>query len=562
MDRGRHRWSATAACGAAALCAGASLLATSPEVRAVLGAGLPTGAPWPGTGVDRDGTLFFIDWLAAAPRRAALGHEPLLYAPIGWDAGLATGFAWADLIPAAFARGLGAPAAAVWGAHLIWTVAGSAAAVAWMAQRAGARPAGAAVLGALAALHPLVARELGEGRPTQAWLAPAAVLFGLALGGRSAGSAVGAGLALALACLSYWFVGAAAGLAVGLGLLAGVGRLPRLPGVTRAAGIAGVGVAVAAVFAWPAIAPWLPGSGAPPDAAWSRPPWAHVDLGLLRLPVRRPGAVDGPGAALALHADALPPEWLVLGGLGALAARRRIAALAWVALICGFTLAPWLTWPGGGAPTGAWLLDLVFPPLARNRWPDRLFPVPLLAAAWLAARAMARHPRRLFALAAAALVARAATGGPLPAAPPPAPLDPVLAAGPGGIIDVPLSRAERTYPLVLAHGRPLLGGPGLARVRPPAHAAWCEANPLLAGLEALARGEAPAGDWSSGDADALRRAGLGLIVLWTDEVRVPVHAVASWLGAPPTLRAGPAAVWRLDAVLPPASAAGEAQAPR
>lgn len=544
MSAARQRWAEGAALGGAALGAAAVLG----------GAARGPGDGWPGAGVDRDGTLFFIDWLAAAAARPALGHEPRLYAPMGWDAGAATGYAWADLVPAAVARALGVQAGVVWSGHLLWTVGSSAAAVAWMARRAGARPAGAALLGTLAALHPLVARELGEGRPTQAWLAPAAVLFGLALAGRRGASAAAAGVALAVACLSYWFVGAAAGLAVGWALLSGLGQPGRCAGALRAAGVAAVGVGAVSVLAWPAVAPWLPGSGASPDAAWARPPWAHIDLGLLRLPVRRPGSVASPVEAAAVHADALPVEWLALGGLGLLAARRRWAALAWLVLACGVTLAPWLRWPGGGAPTGAWLLDLVFPPLARNRWPDRLFPVPLLVAVWLAARGLGPHPRLLAALAAVALLARATTWEPLPtqAPPDPAALTAVLSAGPGGLIDVPLSRAERTYPLVLTHGRPLLGGPGLARVRPPAHTAWCAANPLLAGLEALAAGHAPAIAWSPADAAALRDAGFGLIVVWTDEARAPVARFAAWLGAPPTTRAGPAAVWRLDAVRPPA----------
>ena len=53
----------------------------------------------------------------------------------------------------------------------------------------------------------------------------------------------------------------------------------------------------------------------------------------------------------------------------------------------------------------------------------------------------------------------------------------------GGMIDVPFSRSENTYIQQLFHKQPLLGGPGLNRVQPPAHVDYCQQTPYSKALK-------------------------------------------------------------------------------
>ena len=62
---------------------------------------------------------------------------------------------------------------------------------------------------------------------------------------------------------------------------------------------------------------------------------------------------------------------------------------------------------------------------------------------------------------------------------------------PGGVIDVPLERSQNTYVQQIYHKQPILGGPGMNRVRPIGHEEYVNSSAFLRGLEALAVGETP-----------------------------------------------------------------------
>lgn len=223
---------------------------------------LHTASAWwtgdfPGQSVDLYGTVWFFGHMAdSMAHLRSPGFTDQMFFPEGIDLFARTGSHLVD-------AGLAAP---------LWWVLGPAAALcAWVtllptlnglalawAARARLDPATSCAVGALGASCPLFTYELMNGRPTQAFVAPAALALGAWLRQHDVRSAVLAGLALALTGWSYWFYG----YFLGLGLL--VWSLPDLRSRTPwvALGVTALAVAPAAVpMALAAHAGEVPGLG-------------------------------------------------------------------------------------------------------------------------------------------------------------------------------------------------------------------------------------------------------------------------------------------------------------
>lgn len=376
---------------------------------------------------------------------------------------------------------------------------GAGLALAWAARGAGVEPRSAAVAGVLAAAGPFVLVELIEGRPTQAILVLPALFLGLLvrLGPRSPwGRSLGAGLALALVGLQYWYYGLFFGLA-GLGWAgvelarAGTGRRAFLGRLVLAFGTALLLVAplalpmlrragqgevrgllrpesllpealrlltregeTIALYLWQ---PLLGEAGflkadAPGGATWF--PTADLGapgLGLLALLGLLGLRGRGAGFLLAL---------LLAGGIAVgpvlLVGDRLLASRPYLLLLEAITLLQRLWWPGRAYAVIALLLPLLAGfglQLVGARWPRAWSPLVLLAGLSLA------------------LHLRAERLSPLPvwAAPTPRGLSCLQRAGEGAIIALPEAGTQAALLQQIEHGRPMLGG----------------MNPILAPAESL-----------------------------------------------------------------------------
>jgi hypothetical protein len=389
----------------------------------VVAEGVFAGAPVGHGTVDAIGTWWFQWWVAdAVTTDASLLSTDRLFFPFGKDVLAHTG---ANLLDAL----LVAPLRATFGPVVAWnTLVG--AIVATNALTAGlvARRGGVwmgAVGAILGAFHPVVLHELGQGRPTQAIVAPligALVLGDAGLRRGGAGRLVAAGALLGLQGWFYWFSGLFGALAIGvLGAVALVhaartGAAPR-PVVGRLLVVLGVAAALAAPVAGPlALAATRGDAPGLLDVArwWTDGVVVTREGDLVRLTV-----LGGRGEAGLLGRAGFVPDGPVLGlvvlGLALAApARWRVVTVLALVVALGPTVA--------GVPNPVYIiLAMVCPPLARLWWPVRalalLVPVAVVGLAALGRRPWVASRRRagLFAtIVAAGLVLDAVGRGLLP----------------------------------------------------------------------------------------------------------------------------------------------------
>lgn len=485
-----------------------------------------------GAGVDLAGTLWTFDHVHQRLVEGVPLSEPVatLFLPEGLDLARAQGMAWADAVLAApLLHLLGTPG--FYNLHVVLTLAGSFLG-AWLVLRlAGSPPAWALALAGTVVVNPFVIRELFEGRPTQVhllfhclFLAALLALIQRRLPAVVAG--VLGGLALAAACLVYWFSGAAVGLLGALVLAVEVVLSRR-----RDLLLGGLALAATALGACAFVAAPVLGELVRPEHLGR-----VAELGPLQVRLAvDPVAHAGPAEVLRTLSDLGLGIPLLLGALAALAptpARR--TALPWVlgGLACAsLVFGPLLQVGERWIPTLSALVDPVWPAMVRCRQPGRLVVAGLLGlslalglgAAGLRER-LGGGPRGRLLLGLGALAWLLGLGGQ-------ARVDGVRALSqplsgsafyerlardtpPGAILDVPLARSSGEYVYQLVHGRPLVGGMGFsaAGVRSAGHGAWTEGNSVVRHLHALAEGH-PAGPWTEGDLEELLGAGVELVVL-------------------------------------------------
>jgi hypothetical protein len=571
---------AAAAVGLAWAFVSPRVYALAPEARdlaaAVRGAFVESGHQEQllGGGVDLPGTV----WTFAQVHRWLLGEvgtvDPDMYSPLGFDWGVAQGFAWTDAVLAApLLSWLGVPG--FYNLHVLLTLAGTALGAMLAFRAAGAPRLLCAGLAVPVLANPFVIGEVAQGRPTQAHLLlhglflSAVVGVGRAPGlGRAAARGALAGALLAAACLVYWFSGVAVGALGGIGLLG----LIVTGGARRAEGLVGGLCTAAVALGLGAALTWRMASGLGDGGALAGilpAPWGWWAWGPVQLPLQRaPLPVDG-WAELAQILDArglgalpllLLAPLLALPALprgdarGALLRRAPPWALA-AALTSTLCLGAGLVHGRSWTPTLFPFLQLAFPPLARCYQVDRLAVAGLLGLPLVAAVAAGglRGRARGAAALAGALIGGLAWGG-LPAAGdlkvqqmgPEGVYAEAARVAPGGIIDVPLIGANDWFGDQVFHRQPLLGGMGVKdRGRPAGHAAWCDQNPTLASMEALAFTGAGAVD-PAGLAE-LRAAGFTVVVVHFEHSQADPAAWSRALGAPPISGSRSRKAWRLPA---------------
>ncbi len=506
-----------------------------------------------GGGVDLLGTLWTFDRVDLLLRGKSATTVPEMFAPLGFDWGVAQAFAWADAVLAwPLVASLGTPR--FYNAH-VWVqlcLTQFAAYVAFRSVRAPVPLALALSIGV--SLNPFSLGELSQGRPTQAHL----VFHGLFLAAvaqigarpglqRAIATGAVAGLLLALSCLVYWFSGVAVGVLGGVALLGLclTGGTRRIEGVVGGLSTIGSGVCVAALASW-RLAQGAVGAGDGALARMSALPWRQVAWGPIMLPLGEPPLyVTHVSQVLdRLAAQGLPIVWL--GGLMLVVCAPRAwrRTLPWaIAAVFATSLCigSGISWGTGFVPTAHSFVLKVFPPLARCMNLNRLVVAGVLGLPLVVAVVAGRvWPRGgfvpwLLSIPLAALMLQHAPHADLVRTQQIRVDTALLNATrrlPGGIIDVPLERSNTFYVQQVFHRQPVLGGMGLYSTgQPPAHLDYIASNTFLAAVEAAAHSEKRS--YTSEDVARLRQDGFSLVAVHLDKAKGSLEDWVHWFGASP-----------------------------
>jgi len=455
-----------------------------------------------GGGIDLIGTL----WIFSNAKSIFEGeHGTILsevYAPIGFDLGKNTGFAWADAALSwplmSFLEG-----SSFYNAHVLLTLFLSQVGV-YVFLRAWKTPFWIALpLASFVIFNPFVIQEVFQGRPTQVHL----VFHGLFLlciakiaqKGHWVWSLFG-GFFLAASCLVYWFSGAAIGFCGILLILLCSQNLRK--SITRLLLLGCVSLLMILPITWRVSSLFLSGTGASSFAQIRRQPIAEIELFPRSIPIQN-WLYTSTWSDVWIYLQGLLPSmilWLAIFSLLIVRNRFRVALLLLIAVslpIEGALVLPNQWW----FPTGYAFLQTIFPPLTRCTVPERMMVAGLFITFFVIALGLTRIVRMgksvisrsflSFALG-SILVVLALQGKPQK--------DngnysrhhidksylSYTKKYPGGLIDVPLIASEKTYVQQRYHKQKIIGGPGQDSVRPFSHRRYYQRNTLLKGLERLA----------------------------------------------------------------------------
>lgn len=514
-----------------------------------------------GAGIDQLGTFWIFSSLPDI--LSTNGYLPDIFYPIGWDIGVHTGFAWLDGILTFPLQILGSPA--FYNAHVFVTLFSSYLALCyllWMVlvQKHVLNRSvwqiffDTLVVGLSANLlmvSPVSMEEIAQGRPTQmfwvfcvttimvmfAWCQPPTeTTEPPTIETRDWKWMVLLSLSVVCACLVYWFSAVAVGFCVGIvyfvHMLLGY-QHPRYQVRKLGLGLLAVLLSLTMVLllTWRVSFSVLQGEGAIFFSQLSKQPnitlsWFGMDVPIYtQIVVHDTGFVGNLRQIFAQHPTS--GIVLILGFLGAIYPmgwRKRLPwIIAWVVAL-GIPLTGAVVISGHWIPTGQTLLQLVFPPLLRCEYVERMMVVSTVFSGvlfvWCYQDILHRFARyrTVISLSTIVLLGYGQTF--------PERKDLEVASFvvddlrmeiastlPGGMIDMPLSRSENTYVQQLFHKQPLLGGPGLNRVQPSAHKAYCNANSLLRAMEELGRDGKTSIQLDPADITRLRQDGFRTIVL-------------------------------------------------
>lgn len=451
---------------------GAVVAAAAVATALLLAQGVATGAAIGHETVDSIGTWWFQWWVAdTVATDASLLHTDRLFFPFGKDVLAHTGANVLDALLVAPLRGPLGPVVA-WNILVGAIIASNAVTAGLVARRAGIW---FGVVGAaLGALHPVALHELGQGRPTQAILAPliAALVVGDA-GLRRGGidRLLAAGVLLGLQGWFYWFSGLFGALAIlVLGGATMVGSA-RAPGGRGAAGVV-LGrlvlvLATAATVAAPVAGP-LALATATGDAAglldvsrwWTDGAVVTREGDAVNLTILGGWGQAGVVNRAGFDADGPVLGLVVLGLAFAAPWRWRLVALLALILAVGPTVA--------GVPNPVYIsLTVICPPLARLWWPVRtlslLVPVAVIGLSALGSRGAGQRWNGFLAAVLTVALAIEATGRglvPLGTWRPAIPAGlAVLASAPrGAAVVLPWGYDQRPLLYQAGTGAPLLNG--------------------------------------------------------------------------------------------------------
>ena len=472
-----------------------------------------------GDTTDLQGTVWIFNHFASIVEGDATTTMPYVYAPIGFDVGLNTGFAWADAALAyPYVRWIGIPG--FYNLHVFITLWLNGVLLTLLFRQTNVSLPIALGLAGVCIHNDVVAEELLHGRPTQVhlWFHALFLIAILKLTQLREDNTVKwslfGGAMLAGSCLTYWFGGASLGFIAAI--IAALSSLSRpanfrtfsLPRIKDGLILSAVALGIAALCTWRLSAHYLSGGGSLFDdlqpTTWTE--WTFLGRTIPLTSVAHIYSWDG--FVEAITRNTLPTAlWWVWGlSLIPIAFKQR-----WPWML-GASLALFLPLPSAfnfgeiWVPTTNALLHWIFPPMERCGFPERLVVTPILVIGISASMALARMEDFIKGKSGVAFwIVSLSLGGVLfsntldgiPSKPATSALKAdrdvlmVTSALPGGIIHVPVEESGNAFIQQMFHKQPILTGPGADTVRPKEHVEYCESNTLLRAIELLAKENHP-----------------------------------------------------------------------
>ena len=454
-----------------------------------------------GGGIDLIGTL----WIFSNARSIFEGEQHTvlseIYAPIGFDLGMNTGFAWADAaLSWPLMNSLGEPQ--FYNTHILFTLILSQIGT-YILLRSWKTPVLIALLlMSFVVLNPFTIEEIYQGRPTQVHIF-FHTLFLWSITKITTGkgwrwSFLGA-FSLACACLVYWFSGAAVGFC-GIILYLFYGKWRSLPQFI-ALGIGAIMLVLSAT--WRVSKDFIFGSGGMQFAQLRRPPADEIQLGFMNIPIQKWQYIQKFADISALLEGLYFPSILLIAALiASLMIKHRIRSIVFVFIAITIPIEGAIVFNNGSwIPTGYAFLHSIFPPLPRCTVPHRMMVAPLLISLLMigmGSHALISKIRSwsvrwgLILLFLAGIYQTLMQS--IPASQKTSTSRHAVDQSyikysqkyPGGIIDVPLIASEKTYVQQRHHKQKIIGGPGQDSVRPHMHRLYYQRNSYLLALESMA----------------------------------------------------------------------------
>ena len=456
-----------------------------------------------GGGIDLIGTL----WIFSNTRSILKGEQRSfledVYAPIGFDLGMNTGFAWADAaLSWPLMEFFGEPE--FYNLHIVLTLFLTQVGV-YILLRSWSTPfAIALVLMSFSILNPFCIEEVFQGRPTQIHLIfHCLYLWSMTkiIQGKGWLWSIVGGISLALSCLVYWFSGAAIGF-MGL-LMFALYAKNRTRNILKVFILGFSAISIVLAITWRVSKQFLLGTGASQFAQLRRPPMAEIDWGFINIPIQKWQYIYSMGDLGTLIQPLLIPSSILLGAfIASLIDRHRIKNILLLFVIITIPIEGALVFSNGiWSPSGYAMLQTIFPPLARCTVPHRMMVAPLLFSILMIGRGGFALVRKQKHSISRSLSSVAIALGVLFFIPEQVPLKENTSTSkhgidysylqytqlyPGGLIDVPLIASEKTYVQQRFHKQMIIGGPGQISVRPNSHRKYYQRNSVLQALESLA----------------------------------------------------------------------------
>ena len=492
-----------------------------------------------GADVDLEGTIWIVGKMDEFLKGESSSFLTDIFAPVGYDFGMATGFAWLDAILAVpLLRWIGNPG--FYNLYLLLVLICSVFSIIFLLRKLNTSLFFAITLSHLLLFSPFVLQEVNAGRPTQInWFFPCFYLFGvlqMIRGDKLYQWSIFTAFSLVGGCFVYWFSAIAVGFCGGLLFLfhslQEQKRCNWLAGALTTSLSLGLTIAITHRVS----VPLLRGSGHNAYMKMDKPP---VDE-WLGLPIQKFIAVD---AGNLLTQTAIPLLILLVGLPALIFLGKKHWPLILTTLIS-------LGIPTGAAlgssdfflPTGYNFLHWIFPPLIRCQWPMRMMIAPslmLLVCFSLALSSFGINRKKLFSIqwilcillllgnitkqptSKELVVGKISTNQDLIA---------ITQEYSGGIIEVPYIASYDTYTQQIHHKQPILGGPGLHSIRPEKHKRYCSQNRLLHGLEEISAGIPISTPYSQKDLLELWRDGFRIIIIYLDKTNASKAPFERFLG--------------------------------
>ena len=444
-----------------------------------------------------------------------------LYAPIGFDLGLNTGFAWADAALAyPYVKWIGIPG--FYNLHVFITLWGNVFLLSMLFRMMKLSLLPAFGLSLLCVFHNFTQDELFQGRPTQVhwWFQIVMLMAMLKITTLQTETsrrwAIVGGFSLAGACLTYWFGGASLGFIAAIVGLFYIGqdciqqnKEAVLTLLKNGSWFASIAILVTLGCTWRLSQMYLTGENTQLFEQLRETPWVEWSFLGRNVPLTTVAHIDSMDTLIQYMSGSHLPEtiWtLWLASLIPLGLKER---WPW---IVGSTLALFLPLPSAlnfgdiWIPSTNGLLHWIFPPMERCGFPERLVVAPILTIGVSMGLLLANLEQRLESFHTLGAYSGMMILGSwigyqgileIPSNIPVSSLQVdrdvllITESLPGGIIHVPVEEAGNAFVQQMFHQQPILTGPGTDAVRPTAHTEYCQANSLLKALETLAKESHP-----------------------------------------------------------------------